>query len=224
MAAVKYLRSVNNRILGGVADPAETDWLSQDVNMYDAKIGIQIRRDELYVPLGAIQPPVYHHTLPSTMNFAAFGSMIGTAVAQLLGELGSTKIDVKSTPIWTDGSWTEYLRHRQCVVDHIGNDTHIHFNASSWLQEHLKGVIEENAIQVINDATGLTIARMALNQWISEKENGVENTVLPGEHFDRDKFFYIAYAQPTAFLTCVDLDLDETAYSDTVSLGRFENS
>ncbi|KAA3677819.1 uncharacterized protein DEA37_0012348 [Paragonimus westermani] len=88
MQAVKYLRSVNNRILGGVADPTETNWLSEDVNMYDAKIGIHILKDELYVPLGAIQPPVYHHTLPSSMNFAGFGSMIGTAIAHLLGELG----------------------------------------------------------------------------------------------------------------------------------------
>ncbi|KAF7261703.1 hypothetical protein EG68_00934 [Paragonimus skrjabini miyazakii] len=195
LEAVKYLRSVNNRILGGVADPVETDWVSQDVNMYDAKIGIHIKRDELYIPLGAIQPPVYHHTLPSTMNFAGFGSMIGTAIAQLLGELGSTKQDAKSTAVWTDRSWTEYLHHIECVADHIGNDTHLHFNASSWLKEHLKRSIEDNAIQVINDATGLMIARRALNQWISEKENGVENTVLPGEHLDRDKFFYITYAQ-----------------------------
>ncbi|KAF5403191.1 Endothelin-converting enzyme 1 [Paragonimus heterotremus] len=195
LEAVKYLRSVNNRILGGVADPVETDWLSQEVNMYDAKIGIQVKRDELYIPLGAIQPPVYHHTLPSTMNFAGFGSMIGTAIAQLLGELGSTKQDAKSIPIWTDQSWTEYMHHMECVADHIGNDTHVHFNASSWLKEHLKRLIEDNAIDVINDASGLMIARRALNQWIAEKENGVENTVLPGEHLDRDKFFYITYAQ-----------------------------
>ncbi|KAF6775916.1 hypothetical protein AHF37_04779 [Paragonimus kellicotti] len=63
------------------------------------------------------------------------------------------------------------------------------------LKKHMERVIEENAIQVVNDASGLMIAKRALNQWISEKEDGVENTVLPGEHFDRDKFFHITYAQ-----------------------------
>ncbi|KAF7261704.1 hypothetical protein EG68_00935 [Paragonimus skrjabini miyazakii] len=205
LQAVKYLRSVNNRILGGVADPVETDWLSEDVNMYDAKIGIHILKDELYVPLGAIQPPVYHHTLPSSMNFAGFGSMIGTAIAHLLGELGSTKRDAT---IWSDRTWTEYLRHLQCEVDLIGNDTLLHFNLTFWLKGYLQGLIEDSAIQVINDASGLLIAKRALARWTSENENGVENTILPGEHIDRDKFFYISYAQTF----CVKMDEGELFY------------
>ncbi|KAF8567796.1 hypothetical protein P879_04380 [Paragonimus westermani] len=205
LQAVKYLRSVNNRILGGVADPTETDWLSEDVNMYDAKIGIHILKGELYVPLGAIQPPVYHHMLPSSMNFAGFGSMIGTAIAHLLGELGSTKQDVK---FWSERTWTEYWRHFECNAELIGNDTLLHFNMSFWLKGYLQGVFEYNADQVINDATGLMIAKRALTKWISEKENGVENTILPGEHIGRDKFFYISYAQTF----CVKMDENEMFY------------
>ncbi|KER18360.1 hypothetical protein T265_16112, partial [Opisthorchis viverrini] len=87
LSSIAYLRAMYNRLLAGIADPDENDWLSDRVNVYDAKIGMQIVKDQLYVPLGAVQPPVYHHSLPATLNFAAFGSMVATAMAHLLGEI-----------------------------------------------------------------------------------------------------------------------------------------
>ncbi|KER33554.1 hypothetical protein T265_12598, partial [Opisthorchis viverrini] len=105
LSAVDYIRALNNRVLAGIADQVENDWLNDNVSVYDAKIGVHLVDDQLYVPLGALQPPVYHHNLPPALNFAGFGSMIGSAVARLLGEMGiSLDLDAATSQVIDDST------------------------------------------------------------------------------------------------------------------------
>ncbi|TGZ58561.1 hypothetical protein CRM22_009588 [Opisthorchis felineus] len=195
LSSIAYLRAMYNRLLAGIADPDENDWLSDRVNVYDAKIGMQVVKDQLYVPLGAVQPPVYHHSLPATLNFATFGSMIATAMAHLLGEIGSYKLTENSELIWSERSWQEYLKHWQCVRNQIGNETQAYLNASSWLMAYISTGIDDAASQIIDDATGLLIARRALDKWMDENENSMVDAILPGEYMARHEQFYTSFAQ-----------------------------
>ncbi|TGZ58564.1 hypothetical protein CRM22_009590 [Opisthorchis felineus] len=208
LSAVAYIRTLNNRVLAGVADQVENDWLNYDVSVYDAKIGVHLVDDQLYVPLGALQPPVYHHNLPADLNFAGFGSMIGTAVARLLGEMGSYKIKQDLELIWSDKSWNEYLVHWQCVRNQIGNATKKMLNGSFLLSSQISQDLDAATSLVIDDSTGLMISQRALEQWTNVNGNSQADTLLPGEYMAKQKLFYTSYAQTF----CDATDGDEQSF------------
>ncbi|CAH8621551.1 unnamed protein product [Dicrocoelium dendriticum] len=110
-------------------------------------------------------------------------------------QTSSSTTENQVTMVWTDESWSKYLNHWDCVKYQLGNDTRLYLNASEWLMRYLVDDIEEDALEVIDDSTGLAIAKRAFDRWTTEVEHAVENTTLPGEHIPRDKLFYVSFAQ-----------------------------
>ncbi|THD26166.1 Endothelin-converting enzyme 1 [Fasciola hepatica] len=192
---IQYLRGVYNRIYAGIAEPHEEAWLQNNMNVYDNKIGINLVRDELYVPPGVVQPPFFHHTLPSAINFAGIGSMLASAVAQMIGESGSYSFHPQVTLLWSEKSWAKYLQHWDCIQDRLKNSTKTYFKVSDAVMAYVSESLRTGADDVVDEVTGLNIAKIGYNDWFANEERSVENTLLPGPHVPRDKLFYITYAQ-----------------------------
>ncbi|CAL8098419.1 unnamed protein product [Calicophoron daubneyi] len=196
LSSIRYLRSIYNRVLAGVADPYENDWLARDVNVYDTKIGIQTLVDELFVPPGILQPPVYHHTFPASLNFAGLGSMVGSAMAELLGETGSYTFGNGLEHIWSTEMWKNYLKHWQCAYEQLTNITRTYFNTST----DASGAISNAATKVFDESSGLDIAIEALDSWLKKSGNSDVVKTLPGPYMPHDQLFFVVYAQTFCLL------------------------
>lgn len=77
-----------NRLLSGVTETSEENWSSRDVMVYDSHVALYLQLDEVFIPPGMLQLPIFHHNLPAAFNFGGLGSLIGTAIGILVGEYG----------------------------------------------------------------------------------------------------------------------------------------
>lgn len=192
---IQYMRAVYNRILAGIAEPHENSWLHDTVNVYDTKIGINLVRDELYIPPGIVQPPFFHQKLPAVINFAGIGSMLATAVARLIGESGSFILDDQVTLLWSEQSWSKFVQHWDCIDKRVRDKIKVHYNISDNLMELVGESLRSGVDEIVDEATGLNIAKIGFDSWFAVEESSKENTLLPGPHIPRDKLFYTSYAQ-----------------------------
>ncbi|RTG91008.1 uncharacterized protein DC041_0005084 [Schistosoma bovis] len=87
-SAIQYIRGVYNRLLSGVTETSEENWSSRDVMVYDSHVALYLQLDEVFIPPGMLQLPIFHHNLPAAFNFGGLGSLIGTAIGILVGEYG----------------------------------------------------------------------------------------------------------------------------------------
>ncbi|CAH8507634.1 unnamed protein product [Schistosoma turkestanicum] len=159
-SAVQYLRSVYNRLLSGVTETSEENWSSRDVMIYDSHVALHLLLDEVFVPPGMLQLPIFHHNLPAAFNFGGLGSLVGTAIGVLVGEYGSVMMkngEIKS--LWTSETIRQYQEQKKCVQDQLYNASRIYFNFSDFVMSSVTKDIKKVTRATIHEASGLDIAR-----------------------------------------------------------------
>ncbi|CAH8561169.1 unnamed protein product [Schistosoma bovis] len=208
-SAIQYIRGVYNRLLSGVTETSEENWSSRDVMVYDSHVALYLQLDEVFIPPGMLQLPIFHHNLPAAFNFGGLGSLIGTAIGILVGEYGSVMLkggEIQS--VWTSETSRKYQEQKKCVQDQIYNASRNYFNFSDYIMSSINDDIKKVTQAVIHEASGLDIARSAFEDWINDSPGEKYLRHLPGVAFDSKQLFYLIYAQTF----CHDMDLWDEYY------------
>uniref|UniRef100_A0A3Q0KBE3 Family M13 non-peptidase homologue (M13 family) n=1 Tax=Schistosoma mansoni TaxID=6183 RepID=A0A3Q0KBE3_SCHMA len=208
-SAVQYIRGVYNRLLSGVTETSEENWSSRDVMVYDSHVALHLLLDEVFIPPGMLQLPIFHHNLPAAFNFGGLGSLIGTAIGILVGEYGSFMLkEGEIQSIWTSETVNKYQEEKKCVQDQIYDASKNYFNFSDIVMSSMSDDIKKITRSVINEASGLDIARSAFEDWINDSPGEKYLRNLPGVTFNSKQLFYLIYAQTF----CHDMDLWDEYY------------
>ncbi|CAH8560570.1 unnamed protein product [Heterobilharzia americana] len=211
-SAVQYTRGVYNRLMSGVTETSEENWNSRDVMVYDTHIALYLQMDEVFIPPGMLQLPIYHHNLPAALNFGGMGSLVGTAIGILVGEYGSFVLkegDMQS--LWSSETISRYKEHKKCVLDQIYNASKYYFNFSDAGMAFMEDDMKKATRATINEASGLDIARSAFEDWINNTPDEKYLRRLPGVSFNPKQLFYLTYAQTF----CHNMDFWDEYYQMT---------
>ncbi|CAH8851496.1 unnamed protein product [Trichobilharzia szidati] len=195
-SAVQYIRGVYNRLLSGVTETSEENWSSRDIMAYDTHVALHLQLDEVFVPPGMLQLPIYHHNLPAAFNFGGMGSLIGTAIGILVGEYGAfMRKNGEIQAVWSSDTIRMYKEQKKCVHDQIYNASKYYFNFSDLMMATIEDDIKRVTRATIHEATGLDIARYAFEDWIRDSPDEKYLRHLPGVTFNPKQLFYLTYAQ-----------------------------
>lgn len=195
-SAIGYTRGIYNRLLMGVNETSEENWSSHDVMVYDTHVALQLQLDELFIPPGMLQPPIYHHDLPAAVNFGGLGSLVGTAMGILVGEYGAYMLKDGTTKfLWTPETIQRFNEKRGCVQNQIYDATRMYFNFSDILMKSFSLDFAKVVTAIINEASGLNIARSAFESALASPRNPEHFKSLPGLDLTQKQLFYLSYAQ-----------------------------
>ncbi|XP_040079715.1 neprilysin-1-like [Ixodes scapularis] len=132
-------------------------------------------------PAGILHPPFYQDDVPSSINMAAIGSVIGHEITHAFDDNGNQyDADGKLRNWWTDAAKQAFLKRADCFVQLYNvtvKEVNMTVNGYYTLNENMA------------DNSGLTAAYLA---W--KKFNDTEQ-LLPGlEHLTGDKLFFVSNA------------------------------
>nr|CAX72645.1 Endothelin-converting enzyme 1 [Schistosoma japonicum] len=211
-SSVQYIRGVYNRILSGVTETSEENWSSRDVMVYDSHVALHLMLDEVFIPPGMLQLPIFHHNLPAAFNFGGLGSLVGTAIGILVGEYGSVMLkEGEVKPLWTSETIRQYKVQKECVREQIYNASKFYFNFSDSLMSTMEDDMKKITRATINEASGLDIARSAYEDWINNSPGEKYLRHLPGVTFNPKQLFYLTYTQTF----CHNMDIWDEYYRMT---------
>jgi len=141
------------------------------------------RANQIVMPAGLLQPPLFDVGLPAAMRWGAAGAMMGhewthgfDAQGQLFDAAG------RLAPWWSEETAQRFSDASKCLVERYGR-----FEVEPGLHVDGRLTFAENAA----DVGGLALAHRA---WRAEAGDGVK-APSPIAGLDQEQLFFVAYAQ-----------------------------
>ncbi|XP_054931206.1 neprilysin-1-like [Dermacentor andersoni] len=152
---------------------------TEDVNAYYSP-----ETNEIVIPGGILQAPFFQDGLPSYINLAAIGSIVGHEISHGYDDEGS-QYDSKGWLVnwWSNATEKEFNERKACFIHQYGSIV----NPVTKTQIHGENTLGEN----IADNGGIRLA-FATHVRLSEDDHG---QVLPGlDEFTPEQLFFISHA------------------------------
>lgn len=160
--------------------------------------------NEVYVPPGTLQFPVYGLTSEPFLNFAGLGSLFGEEAVGAIDEFGSFRwVNGTYGDWWTPETTEEYDKRAACFRDYYST-----LKAGPYLIDGITHTVDVSGdydfTHAINRVAGLRLAYMAYKKWTNDHGN---RQTPAGLGMTSDQAFFVAAAQTRCFL-----ERDEHAY------------
>jgi predicted metalloendopeptidase len=169
----------NRQKLGRTPDKDEWQMTPAQVNAY-----YEPSVNEVVIPAGILQPPIYSQLNPMSLIFGSLGFIIGHELTHGFDNTGR-QYDRHGNMVdwWGNASSQQFTDLSQCFVDEYNNFIIYgqHANGQSTLGENLA------------DNGGLKISYNALSQWL--EMNGFSDATLPGLNMTLQQQFFLSFAQ-----------------------------
>ncbi|XP_050410954.1 endothelin-converting enzyme homolog [Patella vulgata] len=181
-----------NQLEGGVD---RTRWIFKT---FDTNMALLYYWNEIIVPAGFLQSPLYDYHMPHYMNFGSMGSLIGKYLTFSIDQYGSkwTAEGTRTASWWSNGTYTAYQKVKKCVVNYYSNRTQGPFQTLDGDSKMIPINAELNVDRSIAITTGVKLALRAYEKW--EHDHGVEKAA-PSLGLSNEQMFYIAHAQSRCF-------------------------
>ncbi|KAL3841716.1 hypothetical protein ACJMK2_019822 [Sinanodonta woodiana] len=154
--------------------------------------------NQLLIPAGMLQFPLYDYSLPHYTNFGCIGGLIGHYYVHSIDRWGSQYgPDGMYSTWWSNETRDKYTEAESCFSRAFENKTMGPFNVpgnSRPVTIPVQG--KRFASEGMAETSGVRLAYKAYKNW--EKMNGNELSA-PGMNKTNDQMFFISYAQTTCF-------------------------
>ncbi|KAL3841728.1 hypothetical protein ACJMK2_019834 [Sinanodonta woodiana] len=165
---------------------------------YDTSMNYINWWNQLLIPAGMLQFPLYDYTLPHYTNFGCIGGLIGHYYVHSIDRWGSQYgPDGMYSTWWSSETRDKYAEAENCFSRAFENKTMGPFNVpgnSRPVTIPVQG--KRFAWEGMAVTSGVRLAYKAYKNW--EKMNGNELSA-PGMNKTNDQMFFISYAQTTCF-------------------------
>ncbi|KAL3841720.1 hypothetical protein ACJMK2_019826 [Sinanodonta woodiana] len=171
------------------------DWI---YGTYETNMSFINRWNQLSIPAGMLQFPLYDYTLPHYTNFGCIGGLIGHYYVHSIDRWGSQYgPDGMYSPWWSSETRDKYDEAESCFSRAFENKTMGPFKVpgnSRLVTLPVPG--KSFAREGLAETSGVRLAYKAYKNW--EKIYGNELSA-PGMNKTNDQMFFISYAQTTCF-------------------------
>ncbi|KAJ8299602.1 hypothetical protein KUTeg_023662, partial [Tegillarca granosa] len=163
------------------------------LHTYDTNMGFVSFWNELIVPAGILQFPIYDYTLPHFMNFGSIGSLMGHFYVHAIDQWGSHYDAIGNWKNWWNNyTNVNYEKARKCIELHYTNKTMGPYTVPGKSEPVTVPVPAAYfSHDALAETSGVKIAYDAYMEWITK--NGVEKTA-PGLYKTNKQMFFLAYA------------------------------
>ncbi|ODN06137.1 Neprilysin-1, partial [Orchesella cincta] len=151
--------------------------------------------NQIKIPAGAIQRPVFSHKNPGYMNYAALGAAVAHELGHTFDSVGvHLSKDGKKGDYWDWLSYELYNKWKQILIEDYNSPgfrvEEPRGNYATTCQDHAK-VIDED----IADLTGLYIVYLGYQQYLRDLRNSwKQEPKLPGlKNFSPEQLFWMKY-------------------------------
>jgi predicted metalloendopeptidase len=153
--------------------------------------------NDIVVPLGIVQPPLFDRRFPPPMNFGALGTVIGHELSHALDDYGR-RFGTDGRPVdwWQPTSQRAFAERADCLhkvfgqYEARGAET-MRFGTLSLKLAAIPLAVDRTANENLADVTGLRVAYEAYKQYAS-----THGQALPAvDTLTNDQLFFVSYAQ-----------------------------
>ncbi|XP_067655673.1 endothelin-converting enzyme-like 1 [Haliotis asinina] len=164
---------------------------------FDTNMAVLWYWNEVIVPAGLLQFPIYDFHLPHYFTFGSFGTILGRFIVYLVDEYGknwdtSGRYLGSQNSWWTNATLTSYGDIKKCMIDAY-NTTQGPFTDPDGKQVYFPIRSSRTATDNIAKVTGVRLAYNAYHKW--ESKYGMEKLAPSGQGLTNDQLFFISYAQ-----------------------------
>ncbi|KAK3605567.1 hypothetical protein CHS0354_005871 [Potamilus streckersoni] len=171
------------------------DWLYRT---YDTSMNFINSWNQLLVPAGLLQFPLYDYSLPHYSNFGCIGGLIGHYYIHSIDKWGSMYgPDGMYSNWWTNETKDNYDAAESCFSRAFDNKTMGPYKVPGNTRP-ISILVQGKrfAWEGMAETSGVRLAYKAYKNW--ENKNGNELSA-PGMNKTNDQMFFISYAQTTCF-------------------------
>ncbi|KAL1887445.1 hypothetical protein Cpir12675_006540 [Ceratocystis pirilliformis] len=173
---------------GAVGKPTDRNEWQYSPN--DASTYYQIGGNELILPAGLMQFPIFDTETPAYITYGGYGSMVGNEMTHAFDSVGH-RFDEngaysETTSWWTPETTNAFNKQAQCFVDQYSK-----FNLPGTSNDELTYNVNGELTKDENmaDAAGISIAYQS---W--KKLNSGKDKKLLGLQFNPDQLFFLSFA------------------------------
>ncbi|KAL2889451.1 peptidase family M13 [Ceratocystis lukuohia] len=156
----------------------------------DASTYYQIGGNELVLPAGLMQFPIFDAEAPAYITYGGYGSMVGSEMTHAFDSIGQQFDEhgaySETTSWWTPETTDAFNERAQCFVGQYSK-----FNLPSTREDEVIFNVNGKLTKDVNiaDAAGLSIAYQS---W--KKLNSGKDQKLPELQFTPDQLFFLSFA------------------------------
>ncbi|XP_013399075.1 endothelin-converting enzyme 1 [Lingula anatina] len=170
---------------------------SDDITLYQAVVRFFNPWNEIIVPAGMFQFPVYTYPMPMHSKYGGLGSLIAQNLLHAVDEYGlSTGKDGSLQEWWSNATYGNYLQKKQCIIDYYTGKTVSFILPGDNSVKSVPVNGETLAVRSMASSGGVRTAYYAYKNWVGD--NSAEKQV-PGLGRSNDQAFFIAFAQLQCF-------------------------
>ncbi|KAL4225048.1 Membrane metallo-endopeptidase-like 1 [Mactra antiquata] len=169
----------------------KTRWV---LNSYDTFMFFYNSWNQLLVPAGILQFPVYEWTMPHYFNFGSMGGLMGHYLVHAIDTWGGSYDENGAYGNWyTNASRAGYAEVEKCYASVYNNKTMGPFQIVGQTAPQTVRVYGARfAWEGIAETSGVRHAYKAYKKWIADKG---EEKLTPSPHYTNDQSFFLTYAQ-----------------------------
>ncbi|XP_055923726.1 neprilysin-4-like [Eupeodes corollae] len=163
----------------------------KEVEAFNINVGYSPSQNTIRIPLGLLQPPVYHRTAPFSYKFGILGYFIARELVHGFDENGWNFDDASALRLWWDSDTTvEYKERATCFreqyVSYAGEDSGMS-----------AGELDENIREIIAGNGALNISFHAYLQWLQKTDDPhiLYDETLSEVDYTNTQLFFISFAQ-----------------------------
>jgi len=190
---VNYFKYLNGKKLKIVVINNK-DKIKDDIYMgpYDVNAQYQPGFNEMIIPVGTLQPPLFSSGIPDYINYGGIGMLIGHEFTHAFDHTGKD-FDMEGNIFewWTDNDLEEYNDLSQCFIDEY-NEFYLEDSEGKKYNVNGANTLNEN----LADNGGIARAYESWKLSLMEDPEIVkkENPQLPGlTQYTADQLFFISY-------------------------------
>lgn len=189
-----YQKVINAKVLQ--ADETYFAWWSYMAGVAYVFPHLYWRSNQLIVPIGTFQRPIYDSKAPAFYNFGSMGGFLGELMVKSIGEMGRY--------VWTNGTWTNwwtknttamYKEEKDCMISHFNNITLSFMINGQNKTAPVYGWWQ--AWVAIDDMAGFKAGYKAYKRYVAD--NGAE-AVPAGMNMTSDEAYFVAVSQMRCFI------------------------
>ncbi|RUS78892.1 hypothetical protein EGW08_013335 [Elysia chlorotica] len=200
--------------------------------VYETTASFSMLWNEVAVPAGLLQFPIYDASQPHSSSFGSLGSIMGMFVHRFVDEWG--KFTDKNGQIigsgpgtwWSNSTVNNYKVVKQCVKEAYSNLTRTVLHPDDQWRE-VKVNASYAASSGIAWVNGVKLALLAYHDWSAAKS--LDERLVPGLDMTYDQMLFLAHAQTacevedrwTAYMSAVYDGMDAELNVNT-ALGQLE--
>lgn len=185
------------RAFDALSRPSDDNlWLEYGVHSYVANARYFANKNNIYIPAGITQPPLYYPSAPSYLRYGSVGIIIGHEITHGFDTNGRLWNNNDQYRNWWDNSSTaEFNTRAQCFVDQFDGIPLVDYTGKPVLDEAGEQAYVNGTLAItenIADAGGLS------NAWAAwrAREAKEPSQKLPGmDEFTKEQLFFIASGQ-----------------------------